>query len=89
MWSKSRRSGLNVIHIFLKKDHSGHVWRLGEKKARVRMHTGMEMAAFVQARGEGVMAHIYIGDEMKKKNLVNISYDPRDMAVSHQSQVFP
>lgn len=29
------------------------------------------------------MAHIYIGDEMKKKNLVNISYDPRDMAVSH------
>lgn len=47
MWSKSRRSGLNVIHVFLKKDHSGHVWRLGEKKARMRMHTGMEMAAFV------------------------------------------
>ena len=28
------------------------------------------------------MANMYIGDEMKKKNLVNISPDPRDMAVS-------
>ena len=34
-------------HFLKKKDHSGHVWRLGEKKARMRMHTSMEMAALV------------------------------------------
>lgn len=47
MHSKLKRSGLNVIHIFFKKGHSGHVWKLGGPRVKMRMYTTMETAVLV------------------------------------------